>query len=77
VNNQNTTAVLSPISGQAEETEKNSSLHLKPSPDGAKSDASKSATDGAKTATERKRSPRLSEDKRFKFSAGSANRPSE
>jgi ribose-phosphate pyrophosphokinase len=75
VNNQNTTAVHSPISGQAEEPEKNSQPAPKPSQDGAKSDASKSATDGAKTAAERKRSPRLSEDKRFKVFCGSANLP--
>ena len=40
-----------------------------------KSDAAKAAADGAKTATERKRSPRLNEDKRFKIFCGSANRP--
>jgi len=85
VNNQNTTAVLSPISGQAEETTTTSQPAPKPSPelskpDGSKmeaqkSDAAKAAVDGAKTATERKRSPRLNEDKRFKIFCGSANRP--
>ena len=37
MNNQNTTAVRSPISGQAEEPEKNSQPAPKPSSDGAKS----------------------------------------
>ncbi len=75
MNNQTTTAVLSPISGQAEEPEKNPQPAPKPSPDGSIPDASKSATDGAKTAAERKRSPKQSEDKRFKIFCGSANRP--
>ena len=43
--------------------------------DAQKSDAAKAAADGAKTAPERKRSPRLNEDKRFKIFCGSANRP--
>jgi ribose-phosphate pyrophosphokinase len=43
--------------------------------DAQKSDAAKAAADGAKTAPERKRSPKLSEDKRFKIFCGSANRP--
>ena len=74
MNNQNTTAVLSPISGQAEEQEKNSQPVPKPSPDGTLPDATKTAADGAKAATERKRTPRQSEDKRFKIFCGSANR---
>jgi ribose-phosphate pyrophosphokinase len=72
VNNQDTTAVLSPISGQAEESEKNPQPAPKPSADGI---TPKAAPDGAKPATERKRSPRLNEDKRFKIFCGSANRP--
>ena len=74
MNNQDTTAVLSPISGQAEEPEQNSQPAPKPS-ESSKPDSSKSAQDGARTAPERKRSPRLSEDKRFKIFCGSANRP--
>ena len=76
---QDTTAVLSPISGRAEEATtapqpgpKPSSDHLKA--DTQKPDAAKAAADGAKPGTERKRSPRLSEDKRFKVFCGSANR---
>jgi ribose-phosphate pyrophosphokinase len=70
VNNQDTTAVLSPISGQAEETEQNSQPAPKPAPG-----AAKPAPDGATPRpSERKRSPRLSEDKRFKIFCGSANR---
>ena len=75
MSNQTTTAVHSPISGQAEETTTTSQPAPKPSQDSAKPDTPKSATDGAKTAAERKRSPRLSEDKRFKVFCGSANLP--
>ena len=70
VNNQDTTAVLSPISGQAEEPEQDPQPAPKPSADGLP----KAAPEGAKPATERKRSPRLSEDKRFKIFCGSSNR---
>ena len=69
MNNQDTTAVLSPISGQAEEPEQDPQSAPKPS-----SGAPKPAPDGAKPAAERKRSPKLSEDKRFKIFCGSANR---
>ena len=69
MNQQDTTAVLSPDSGRADEIEKNSQPAPKPAIDAAK------AVDGLnKTAAERKRSPRLSEDKRFKIFCGSANR---
>lgn len=64
MNNQDTTAVLSPISGQAEEATTISQPAPKPSADGIT----------PKAASERKRSPRLSEDKRFKIFCGSANR---
>jgi len=58
VNKQDTTAVLSPDSGAADENEKNSQPAPKPA----------FATDGLnKAAAERKRSPKLSEDKRFKI----------
>jgi len=63
VNNQDTTAVLSPISGQAEETTTISQPAPKPTADGI----------AAKAATERKRSPKF-EEKRFKIFCGSANR---
>lgn len=75
MNNQDTTAVLSPISVQAVEPEKNSQPATKPSPDGSVPDPAKSAADGTKTVAERKRPPRQSEDKRFKIFCGSANRP--
>jgi len=69
VNQQDTTAVLSPDSGRADETEKNSQPALKPALDSAKQ-----AADAAKIATERKRASKLNEDKRFKIFCGSANR---
>ena len=62
MNNQDTTAVLSPISEQAEEKITTSQPAPKPS------------ADTPKAASERKRSPKLSEDKRFKIFCGSANR---
>jgi ribose-phosphate pyrophosphokinase len=71
VNNQDTTAVLSPISGQAEENGKSSQPAPKLTGDGT---APRPEGSTAKTATERKRSPKLSEDKRFKIFCGSANR---
>ena len=65
MNKQDTTAVLSPDSGWADETEKNSQPAPKPA----------ISNDGLnKAAAERKRSPKLSEDKRFKIFCGSANR---
>jgi len=60
VNKQDTTAVLSPISVPAAETETNSQPAL-----------SQGFT--TRVAPERKRSGRLSEDKRFKIFSGSAN----
>ena len=76
MNQQDTTAVLSPDSGRADETEKNSQPAPKPAADGARSqtEIAKQSGDGVKAASERKRSPRLSEDKRFKVFCGSANR---
>lgn len=56
VSKQDTAAVLSPISGQAEENGTN-------------------PQSGPKAAAERKRSSRLSDDKRFKVFCGTANRP--
>ena len=70
MNNQDTTAVLSPISGQAEEPEKNP----QPAPKSSADATPKAAPEGAKPAPERKRSPKLNEDKRFKIFCGSSNR---
>jgi len=69
VNNQDTTAVLSPISGESEEKATTSQVQPK-----RPSDASKTASETPKPATERRRSPKLSEDRRFKIFCGSANR---
>jgi ribose-phosphate pyrophosphokinase len=60
VNNQDTTAVLTPISGQAEETETNSQPAPALSLDGK---PKTSATD--KTAPDKKRTGRLADDKRI------------
>jgi ribose-phosphate pyrophosphokinase len=76
VNNQDTTAVLSPISGQAEETETNSQPVPALSLNGqakAVSAADKTAAAIDKTAPEKKRSGRLSESKRIKIFCGSSN----
>jgi ribose-phosphate pyrophosphokinase len=71
VDNQDTTAVLFPISEQAEETATTS----RPATKQAASDASRMAFDAPpRPASERKRSPKLNEDKRFKVFCGSANR---
>ena len=65
MNERNTTAVLSPISEQAEETETSSQPAFALSgPDGK-----------PKTAPEKKRSGRLSENKRIKIFCGSSNKP--
>ncbi len=69
MSNQTTTAVLSPSSGQAEEQE-NDSQPLPKSP----LDPSRTSGEATRSASERKRSPKLSEDKRFKIFCGSANR---
>jgi ribose-phosphate pyrophosphokinase len=76
VDNQDTTAVLSPISGEAEETATDS----QPLPKRAAATDPPRIIDPLKgidalKAPERKRSPKLSEDKRFKVFCGSANRP--
>jgi ribose-phosphate pyrophosphokinase len=70
VNDQDTTAVLPPISEQAEETTTTSQPAPKPSSDAS----ARAAANDTPKAAERKRSPRLSEDKRFKIFSGSANR---
>jgi ribose-phosphate pyrophosphokinase len=68
VNNNDTTAVLSPIAEQAEETETSSQPANALSGDGRQK-----AID--KTAPEKKRSGRIPEPKRFKIFCGSSNRP--
>jgi ribose-phosphate pyrophosphokinase len=85
VSNQDTTAVLSPISGEAEETITTSQpLPRRPSgatvaaPEPPKGSDPLKPTDALKAvdtlkAPERKRSSKLSEDKRFKIFCGSAN----
>jgi len=70
VDKQDTTAVLSPISGQAEDEAKNSQPAPKPS-----ADALAKAANETPKAAERKRAPKLNDDKRFKIFCGSANRP--
>ncbi len=65
---QDTAAVLSPISGQTEENgtiSQSLSNHTAPKP---------GSQDGVRSASERRRSPKLNEDKRFKIFCGSANR---
>ena len=64
---QDTTAVLSPISGQAEESDNHSRSAPRHSTDSSR------PIDPLRTP-ERKRSPKLSDDKRFKIFCGSANR---
>jgi ribose-phosphate pyrophosphokinase len=76
VNDRDTTAVLSPISGQADETETNSQPAPALSLNGqakAASTADKTAAAIDKTAPEKKRSGRLSESKRIKIFCGSSN----
>lgn len=65
---QDTTAVLSPSSGQAEETETSS----QPAPAPAQSGFQPNGLP-ARTAPEKRRSGKLSEDKRFKIFSGTAN----
>jgi ribose-phosphate pyrophosphokinase len=75
VNNQDTTAVLSPISGQAEETETSSQPAPALSANGGQGKATTIVAASAidKTAPEKKRSGRLSESKRIKIFCGSSN----
>jgi ribose-phosphate pyrophosphokinase len=79
VNQKDTTAVLSPISEQADETETNHQPALAPGSVAGSASLDASATtqgsaSGAKVSPERKRSGRLGEDKRFKIFSGSSNR---
>ena len=76
MNNQDTTAVLSPISEQADAPE--TSHPPASAPDSTANFAGLAidagAAQSAKASPERKRSGRLSEDKRFKIFCGSSNR---
>ena len=73
VNNQDTTAVLSPISEQAEETETSSQPAPALSVNGVAGGQLKAVSATDKTAPEKKRSGKLSESKRIKIFCGSAN----
>ncbi len=83
MNNNDTTAVLSPIAEQAEETETSSQPAIAlPVQDGqpkttdrATSGIDKATSGTEKTAPEKKRSGRIPEPKRFKIFCGSSNRP--
>ncbi|GAC1360509.1 MAG: ribose-phosphate pyrophosphokinase [Acidobacteriaceae bacterium] len=68
---QDTTAVLSLSSAQVEETQTSPQTGATPSG----SNGQPASGQAAKTAPERKRPGRLSEDKRFKIFCGTANRP--
>jgi ribose-phosphate pyrophosphokinase len=78
VNNNDTTAVLSPISEQADETETNSQPAFALSPQDGRQKAvavtDKTASGADKTAPEKKRSGRLTENKRIKIFCGSSNK---
>ena len=73
MNNQDTTAVLSPISEQAEETETSSQPAPALSVNGVAGGQLKAVSATDKTAPEKKRSGKLSESKRIKIFCGSAN----
>ena len=75
MNNNDTTAVLSPISEQAEETETSSQPAIAPSGDGQSRTTDKATSGTEKTGPEKKRSGRLTENKRIKIFCGSSNRP--
>ena len=75
VNNKDTTAVLSPISEQADETETSSQPALALSEQDGRPKTTDKATSGTeKTAPEKKRSVRP-ENKRIKIFCGSSNKP--
>ncbi len=76
MNNNDTTAVLSPISEQAEETETSSQPANALSVQDGQPKTTDRATSGTdKAAPEKKRSGRIPEPKRFKIFCGSSNRP--
>jgi len=90
VNKQDTTAVLLHDAGQDGELQRNSPVPSQPAntlvaqsgyealtgpPPSGGTQAGASGTGVAKPGAERKRSTRLSDDKRFKIFSGSANRP--
>src|SRR5882757_70154 len=76
VNNNDTTAVLSPIAEQAEETETSSQPAIALSEQDGRPKTTDRATSGTeKAAPEKKRSGRIPEPKRFKIFCGSSNKP--
>ena len=72
MNNNDTTAVLSPIAEQAEETKTSSQPAIALSGDGQPKTTDKTSS-GDKAAPEKKRSGRLTENKRIKIFCGSSN----
>jgi ribose-phosphate pyrophosphokinase len=75
VNNNDTTAVLSPISEQADETETSSQPAFALSgQDGRPKTTDRTASGTDKAAPEKKRSGRLTENKRIKIFCGSSNK---
>src|SRR5207302_573828 len=75
VNNNDTTSVLSPISEQADETETSSQRANALSGDGQPKTTDSATSGSDKAAPEKKRSGRLSENKRIKIFCGSSNKP--
>ncbi|HWW99179.1 MAG TPA: ribose-phosphate pyrophosphokinase-like domain-containing protein, partial [Edaphobacter sp.] len=75
MNNNDTTAVLSPIAEQAEETETSSQPANALSGDGQPKTTDRATSGIEKAAPEKKRSGRIPEPKRFKIFCGSSNRP--
>ena len=71
MSNQDTTAVLSPISAQAEETETSSQPAATPSASGA---STLSGQRLVAPSPEKKKSGKLGEDRRFKIFSGTSNR---
>ncbi len=76
MNNQDTTAVLPPISGQVDEQETSHQPGSAPNAQGTKSAASSTEKPSTpeKQAGERRRSGKLGEDKRFKIFSGTSNK---
>ena len=74
VNNNDTTAVLSPISEQADETKTSSQPANALSGDGQPKTTDRASSGTDKAAPEKKRSGRLTENKRIKIFCGSSNK---
>ena len=75
MNNNDTTAVLSPISEQADETKTSSQPANALSGDGQPKTSDRGSSGTEKVAPEKKRSGRLTENKRIKIFCGSSNKP--